>query len=112
MLFRSVAISVRGEEYRYSERMRRRKQGAYDAVYRPSAWLDATQLTSADDVLSLLPPALCEKGTFTAEEFGRACGLREGRRRSAALSLLQALGLTSRHKDGKKFIYQIIKTVR
>lgn len=106
-----VAVSVRGEEYRYSERMRHRRQGAYDAVYRPVEWLDACELSTLSDVAALLPPALHQSEGFTAEDFGRACGLRAGRRRSAALSLLLTKDILSRRKEGKKFIYQITKTV-
>ena len=100
-----VAVSVRGEEYRYSERMRGRKKGAYDAVYRPIEWLEATEIATTADVASLLPEALRDEAEFTAEDFGRAMGLRAGRRRSMALAFLCEKGILTRRKEGRKYVY-------
>lgn len=102
-----VAVAVRGEEYRYSERMRGRKQGAYDAVYRPLSLLGQTEIATTADVAALLPDSLRASDGFRAEEFGRAVGLRAGRRRSAALAFLLSLGIVSRRKEGRGYRYRV-----
>ena len=107
----SVLIaSVRGEEYRFSERVRGRKTGAYDAVYLPKELLETTWLSTPQDIVAVLPQELRDLSEFDAETFGKMMKLRAGRKRSAAISCLLSFGILVRRKEGKKYIYSWKKT--
>ena len=96
---------IHAEEYRYSERMRHRKQGAYDAHFLPlsaSVWIEIATLA---DVAALLPDELRTKDGFTAEQFGKAMGMPKGRRRAVALLFLCQKGIVRREKKGRAFRY-------
>lgn len=108
----TVAVPLlRAEEYRYSERMRYRKAGAYDAQFLPLAMLSYHEIKTLCDVVALLPEDLRTMDGFTAEQFGKAMGLPHGRRRAIALSFLCDKGICTREKKGRGYLYRITQTV-
>ena len=109
-LLPSSRISLRilligAEEHRYSERMRYRREGAYEAELFAKELLDDICLQTAQDYADLLPQELVR---FEAAEFAGLLRMKS-RSANAALQALCAMGLLSRQKDGKKFIYQTQK---
>ncbi len=98
---------LRAEEYRYSERMRYRKKGAYDAQLLPLEALSWVELRTLSDIASLLPETLHGAEGFTAEQFGKAMGMPKGRRRAIALLFLCEKGLCTREKKGKGYLYHL-----
>ena len=99
---------LRAEEYRYSERMRYRKKGAYDAQFVPLAACDWVEIATLDDVRSLLPDALRTAEGFTAEQFGKAMRFPKGRRRAVALAFLCDKGICTREKQGRGYVYHLV----
>ena len=100
-------LHITAEEYRFSERVRYRKSGAFDNDLRPVALIGDTEISSVKDVIKILPAELAEN-PFTAEKFSKTAKLR-GRRLSTALSLLVRLGILSREKDGRQYIYSVVE---
>ena len=98
-----VLISV--EEHRFSERMRYRREGAYDAELYPRALLDCVSLRDLEDYRAFLPP---EMESFTAAEYGAYSKLK-ARKLYSALNFLCAIGLLRREKEGKKYRYFLNK---
>lgn len=98
---------IEAEEYRYSERMRHRKKGAYDAQFLPLSVREWVEIRTLKDVRALLPEGLAAEEGFTAEAFGKAMGLPKGRRRTIALAFLTAKGLATREKKGKAYVYRL-----
>ena len=105
--FKIKLLHITAEEYRFSERVRYRKSGAFDNDLRPVALIGVTELSSIYDVRKILPAELAEN-EFTAAEFSKITRLR-GRRLSTALSLLVRLGILSREKDGRQYIYSVVE---
>ena len=101
-----VVPLVRAEEYRYSERMRYRKLGAYDAQFVPLAVQAWVEIATLDDVAALLPDVLRTTDGFTAEQFGRAMGFPKGRRRAVSLAFLCDKGICTREKQGRGYVYR------
>lgn len=99
---------IQAEEYRYSERMRHRKAGAYDAEFYPLSVSSWAEIATLDDVVALLPDALHTPDGFTAEQFGKAMGMPKGRRRAVALLFLCDKGLCKREKKGRGYRYWLI----
>ena len=98
-------LSVSAEEYRYSERVRYRKSGAYDKDLRPVELFDELSLRGADAYRDALPTALLG-GEFTAAEFSKATRLR-GRNASLALAFLVYTGIAQKRTEGKRNFYKI-----
>lgn len=72
----------------------------------PTGWLGSVSLAEPADAAALLPPDLPPH--FTAPGFAKAARLK-GRRASAALKTLQALGAVRRtgEKQGRAYLYEI-----
>ncbi len=102
-----VVPLLRAEEYRYSERMRYRKKGAYDAQFVPLAARSWVEIATLDDVRGLLPDSLRTADGFTAEQFGKAMGFPKGRRRAVALLFLCDKGICTRAKQGRGYVYRM-----
>ena len=102
-------LHITAEEYRFSERVRYRRSGAFDNDLRPTSLVGYTKISSVRDVRDILPVALTEKA-FTSAEFARLTGLR-GRRLSMAISLLTSLGILTREKNGRQYIYSVTENM-
>ena len=102
-----VVPLLRAEEYRYSERMRYRKKGAYDAQFLPIEVLAWVEISTLADIVALLPEVLRDENGFTAEQFGKAMGLPKGRRRAVALLFLCEKEICTRVKKGKAYLYRL-----
>ena len=98
---------IKAEEYRFSERVRYRRTGAYDHDLRPTELVSELTLTDLESYRRLMIAEL-PQGEFTAEELSRATGLK-GRRLSLAIAFLRELELVSRRQQGKKYIYYLVK---
>lgn len=96
-------ISV--EEYRYSERMRYRKEGAYVSELYPRKLLGETVLNGMDDCEIFLPSG---KDSFDSASFSAFSKLK-GRRLYSALNFLCAIGLVEKEAQGRKNLYKIKK---
>lgn len=94
-------LLIRAEEYRYSERMRYRREGAFDSELYPIELVDTVELCSPDDLVRFLPP---DKDSFCASEYA-AYIKRKGRAVYSSLNFLCAAGLLERSSDGKRYIY-------
>ena len=99
-------LRVRAEEYRFSERMRYRRQGAYDNDLRPVELLGETVLAGKNSYRQLIPKDLADR-EFTASDFAKQTNLK-GRNLSLALAFLTHIGLLSRRTEGKKYIYSSV----
>ena len=94
-------LLLRADEVRYSERVRYRKSGAYDAELFPRELLGELTLRSREDYRIFLPEDCLD---FTAAEYAKLSKLR-GRRVYSALNTLCAVGLLRREQEGKKYRY-------
>ena len=104
----TVALPLlHAEEYRYSERMRYRREGKYDALLLPQSMREWVEIRTLEDVKGLLPDALRAEGSFTAEQFGKVMGLPRGRRRAVALLFLCQSGICTREKQGRAYVYHL-----
>ena len=99
-------LHVRADEYRFSERMRYRREGAYDNDLRPVELLSETVFRSPMDYVCILPEEL-RRGEFTSADFSKATK-HKGRRLSLAISFLLYVGVLERRKDGKRYIYKVV----
>ncbi len=99
--FSLLLVRLEGEELR---RVTGRKRHPVERMeFAPTRFLGAVRLRSAEDYADLLPEELSE--TFTAEELGKAMGIRKGDR-SAAASVLCCLGtIEQRGKRGRAYLY-------
>ena len=102
-------LHITAEEYRFSERVRYRKSGAFDNDLRPISLVRCTQISSVGDVKKILPRELTEK-PFTSAEFSKFTKL-HARRLYMALSLLINLGILTREKDGRQYVYTVTPRV-
>lgn len=96
---------LRAEEFRYSERVRYRKSGAYESELFARELLDLLIFRTKEDYRALLPEDLPTK--FAAAEFGRLTRLK-GRKLYSALNGLIALGLLRRDKEGRGYRYTLL----
>ena len=103
----SVTIAlIEAEEYRYSERMRYRKKGAYDSELFPICLIEALTLEKLEDYAALLPRELCVD-SFSAADAAKVLPLK-GRALYSALNTLSAIGVLKRTKEGRavRFSYE------
>jgi hypothetical protein len=105
---RFLLPQISGEEYRFSERVRGRKSGAYDAQFFPLCMIGLTEIKDISDIRSVLPAEIRDAESFDSTTFAKALRLR-GRRLSQALKFLCDVEILTREKDGRKYIYYIIK---
>ena len=99
-------LLINAEEYRFSERRRYCREGAYDCDLRPTELVAETVLSGRESYRQLLLSELPE-GEFTSAELAKITRLR-GRRLSMALSFAVQTGLVSRRTEGKKYIYLVV----
>lgn len=97
-------MCVEAEEYRYSERIRYRREGKYDADMFPTALVDAVELSSPEDYARFLPDGLSGR-EFCAADYAPYSKLR-GKDIYSALNVLAAVGILSRQKRGARVIYK------
>ncbi len=98
-----VLLYVSAEEYRYSERVRYRKTGAYDNDLRPVELIGSTVLCGIEDYKKIMSEILDGKEA-TTEELAKLLRLK-GRKLSLAVSFLLHIGAIKRRKYGKRYIY-------
>ena len=103
---RFLLPQISGEEYRFSERVRGRKSGAYDAIFLPHRMIGLTELHGIDGVRAILPSEIRAAESFDSAMFAKALKLR-GRRLSLALKFLCDVEILTREKNGKKYIYYL-----
>ena len=99
-------LLINAEEYRFSERRRYCKEGAYDCDLRPTELVGETVLSDMESYRQLLLSELPE-GEFTSAEFAKITRLK-GRRLSLAIAFAVQTGLVSRRPEGKKYIYRVV----
>ncbi len=93
-------LFIRCEEYRYSERMRYRKKGAYDSELFPVELLGSESFSKVSDFERFLPSL----ESFDASEYAKFIN-RKGRTVYSSLNFLCGIGLLDRKKEGKKYSY-------
>ena len=96
-------LLIDAEEYRYSERVKHRRSGAYVSELFPLSLVSETDFSSAEDFRQFLPEGL---NSFCAAEYSEFIG-KKGRKLYSCLNLLCSLGLIDREKDGRKYIYKV-----
>jgi hypothetical protein len=67
-----------------------------------------TEIKDISDIRSVLPAEIRDAESFDSTTFAKALRLR-GRRLSQALKFLCDVEILTREKDGRKYIYYIIK---
>lgn len=87
-------LFIDAEEYRYSERVRYRRTGAYDSELFPTTLTGEEIISKVDDLRRL---CITEKQSFTASEYSKISKL-EGRRLYGALTFLCSAGLLRKEK--------------
>lgn len=90
---------IEAEEFRYSERMRYRKKGAYDSELFPTALTGVVELCSIDDYSALLPEAF-PSGEFSASDVKNLFKL-TSRQLYSMLNTLCDIGALERSKQGR-----------
>ena len=103
--FNIKLLHITAEEYRFSERVRYRKSGSFDNDLHPVSLVGCTEISSVSDVRKIWPLEITKK-PFTSADFARLTKLR-ARRLSMALSLLTSLGILTRERDGRQYIYSV-----
>ena len=98
-------LLITAEERRYSERVRYRREGAYEGELIPETLTDEWLLSTPTDYEAFLPVNMA---SFTAAEYG-AFSKQKGRRLYSCLNLLCAIGLLQRAKEGRQYRYWITK---
>ena len=93
-------LFLRAEEHRFSERMRYRKKGAYDAELYPKELLSERVLRNKESFLEFLPDA----ESFYASEYGRFIGLKD-RKLYSCLNFLCSIDLLEKEQDGRRIRY-------
>ena len=96
---------IEAEEYRYSEAVRYRRTGKYDAELFPIALVGSVELCSIEDYKRFLPEELY--GTeFSAADFAKLTKLKS-RDAYSALNTLAELGILNREKQGRNVRYSV-----
>ncbi len=103
---RFLLPQIIGEEYRFSERVRGRKSGAYDSQFFPLRMTGLVEIKNIADIRSVLPQEIRDAENFDSAFFAKALRLR-GRRLSQALKFLCEVEILTRKKDGRKYIYSL-----
>ncbi|MBQ8345002.1 MAG: hypothetical protein IJY42_01915, partial [Clostridia bacterium] len=101
-------LLYRGEEMRYSERIRYRKSGAFDAERYPRELLDVWTFACAEDYSRLLPADL--PSAFGAAEAGKLLRMK-GRKLYSALNTWVSFGILRREKQGRSYRYVRVASV-
>ena len=99
-------LSVGVEEYRFSERVRYRKKGAYDNDVRPVELFEEISLCGKKAYADIVPESL-RIGEFTAADFSSSTGLKN-RKLSLALAFLTESGIVQRRAEGRKIFYRFV----
>ena len=98
-------LMIRADEYRYSEKIRYRKKGAYDNDIVPRELIDISTVRSANDIKDLVPSGLRD-APHRAAELSSALGMK-GRKLYRALACLTALGILKKIPEGTRgYIYE------
>jgi hypothetical protein len=100
-------VFVKAEEYRYSERVRYRRTGAYENDLFPTEIVSERVLCGLYDYLFLLPKAFMEN-EFTVSEYSKETGF-VGRAAYSALNILYAQGVLDKKYQVKKQIFMYKK---
>lgn len=98
---------IDAEEYRYSERVRYRRTGAYDSELFPVSLVEERDIKHIYELLEFLPE---DNSSFSAAQYSKFIGQR-GRDLYSSLNLLCYIGLLHREKQGNKYIYKKTDTV-
>lgn len=94
------------EEYRYSEAVRGRKSGKYDAESFPQRLIELKELSKPSDFSQFIPREL-EGRDFTPAEYAPYSSLK-GRDVYSALKFLAEIGLLHRRMEGRRVIYRAV----
>ena len=97
-------VFVSAKEYRYSERVRFRRSGAYDSSLVPEGIVGSMELSQIKDYYDYIPTQLRGDKGFSSSEYSSVSKLK-GRKLSLALSFLCSVGLLKKEKQGKRWIY-------
>lgn len=95
------AVLIRADEHRFSERMRYRREGAYDSELFPRELVAEQTFSRRKDFLRFLPN---DVDSFTASEYEAMTKLKK-RKLYSALNFLCAAGLLRREKEGNRYRY-------
>ena len=93
-------LLISAKEHRYSERVKYRKSGAYISDMFPQRITDERSFSKQSDYLFFLP----EQDEFTAKEYS-SFGKIKGRELYSCLNTLCQIGVISRKKEGKSYVY-------
>lgn len=97
---RVMLVRIEADEYRFSERVRYRREGAFDSELFPRSLVECMTLSSPEDYRELLP----KEDSFYASEYGAFSKLKK-RELYSALNLFCALDLLRREAEGRKYRY-------
>ena len=103
-----VLAHVAVEEFRFSERTRYRRAGAYDNDLRPTELLGYTMIRTKEDCRALFPAELVGK-EFSMNDFSKVTGIKNTHKRYYLLTFFESLGLLERQKDGRRVTYKSIE---
>ncbi|MBR2354744.1 MAG: hypothetical protein IKA76_09625 [Clostridia bacterium] len=101
---RVMLVRIEADEYRYSERMRYRREGAFDSELFPRRLTESVTLCGSRDYRRFLP----ESESFYASEYAAYSGLKK-RDLYSTLNLFCSLEILSREAEGNKYRYSQIK---
>ena len=104
--FSLVLPLIEVEEDRYSEAVRGRKSGKYDAEVFPQRIVELKEFNSPSDFSQFIPNELAE-GEFTPAEYAPYSSLK-GRDLYSALKFLSEIGLLNRRMDGRRVLYSTV----
>ena len=93
-------LFIAAEEHRYSERIRYRKAGAYISELFPTELMGQIRLKEEKDFLDFIP----KQTEFTAKEYSDF-SKKKGRELYSCLNTLCAMGLLTKRKDGKAYVF-------
>lgn len=96
-------LLIDAEEYRYSERVKYRRTGAYDSELFPISLISESDLSWAEDFRQFLPQGT---DSFCASDYS-AFIKKKGRKLYSCLNLLCSVDILQREKDGRKYIYNV-----
>ena len=100
-------IEIASEEQRYSERVRNRKSGAFEAEFFPRELIGIIEYTEPCEFLEFIPEHLSRGEGFSAAEYSSAVGI-TGRRLYNTLNFFCSLGILRREKVGNKYKYRVV----
>ena len=97
-------LLIYAEEHRYSERVKYRRSGAYISDLLPQRLTDERIFSAREDFLFFLP----NQDKFTAKEYSDFSKMK-GRELYSCLNTLCQIGVISRKKEGKAYVYEKTK---